>query len=74
MTKLMICDWGPLDESLVQIRVSTLKRLFDIAISLGIEENQNKIEHLTNHDTGDIISDQVINLTEIYDGIMDVLL
>ncbi|CAG8488857.1 9634_t:CDS:10 [Gigaspora rosea] len=71
MTKLMICDWGPLDERLVQIRVSTLKRLFDIAVSFGIEENQNKIEHLTNRDTGEIISDPVINLTEIFDGIVD---
>ncbi|CAI2161944.1 15836_t:CDS:10 [Funneliformis geosporum] len=27
MTKLKICDWGSLDENLIQIRVATLKRL-----------------------------------------------
>ncbi|CAG8641441.1 26067_t:CDS:10, partial [Dentiscutata erythropus] len=59
------------NENLVQIRVSTLKRLLDIAISLGIEEKTNTIEHLTNRDTGEIIPDQVINLTEIYDEIKD---
>ncbi|CAG8569503.1 21294_t:CDS:10, partial [Gigaspora rosea] len=67
MAKLKICDWGSLDENLVQIRVSTLKRLLDIAISLGIEEKTNTIEHLTNRDTGEIIPDQVIKLTDIYD-------
>ncbi|CAG8745069.1 36234_t:CDS:10, partial [Gigaspora margarita] len=71
MAKLKICDWGSLDENLVQIRVSTLKRLLDIAISLGIEEKTNTIEHLTNRDTGEIIPDQVIKLTEIYDDIGD---
>ncbi|CAG8734000.1 16953_t:CDS:10, partial [Gigaspora margarita] len=71
MAKLKICDWDSLDENLVQIRVSTLKRLLDIAISLGIEEKTNTIEHLTNRDTGEIIPDQVIKLTDIYDDIED---
>ncbi|CAG8521350.1 2160_t:CDS:10, partial [Cetraspora pellucida] len=71
MAKLKICDWGSLDENLVQIRVSTLKRLLNIAISLGIEEKNNTLEHLMNRDTGKIIPDQVINLTEIYDDVVD---
>ncbi|CAG8484326.1 16277_t:CDS:2, partial [Dentiscutata heterogama] len=58
-------------KNLVQIRVYTLKRLLDIAICLGIEEKTNTVEHLTNRDTGEIIPDQVINLTEICDDIKD---
>ncbi|CAG8689548.1 13591_t:CDS:10, partial [Racocetra persica] len=46
MAKLKVCDWGSLDENLVQIRVSTLKRLLNIAMSLGIEEKNATIEHL----------------------------
>ncbi|PKY62176.1 hypothetical protein RhiirA4_525664, partial [Rhizophagus irregularis] len=46
MAKLKICDWGSLDENLIQIRVATLKRLFPIAVSYGIEQKDPIIEHL----------------------------
>ncbi|CAG8578190.1 5341_t:CDS:10, partial [Racocetra persica] len=71
MAKLKVCDGDSIDENLVQIRVSTLKRLLNIAISLGIEKKNNTIEHLMNRDTGEIIPDQVINLTEIYGDVTD---
>ncbi|PKY52171.1 hypothetical protein RhiirA4_469637 [Rhizophagus irregularis] len=59
MAKLKICDWGSLDENLIQIRVATLKRLFPIAVSYGIEQKDPIIEHLVNHDSGEPIDDDL---------------
>ncbi|CAB5384282.1 unnamed protein product [Rhizophagus irregularis] len=65
MAKLKICDWGSLDENLIQIRVATLKRLFPIAVSYGIEQKDSIIEHLMNHDSGKPIDDPIINLCDV---------
>ncbi|CAG8537034.1 3581_t:CDS:10, partial [Racocetra persica] len=46
MAKLKICDWGSLDENLVQIRISTLKRFLPAAISLGVEKKYPTTEFL----------------------------
>ncbi|CAG8553477.1 11111_t:CDS:10 [Acaulospora morrowiae] len=59
------CDWGSLDDNLVEIRVSTLKRLLQTAISIGVEENNPTIVNLMNHDIGTKIDDPVIKLAEI---------
>ncbi|RGB38355.1 hypothetical protein C1646_755776 [Rhizophagus diaphanus] len=43
MAKLKVCDWGSLDENLVQNRTSTLKRLLHNAVYLGIEQIGEKL-------------------------------
>ncbi|GES75141.1 hypothetical protein GLOIN_2v1781568 [Rhizophagus clarus] len=65
MAKLMICDWGSLSEDLIQIRVAMLKRLLPFTISYGIERNDPFIEHLVNHDSGELIYDPIINLCDV---------
>ncbi|CAG8525687.1 11945_t:CDS:10 [Acaulospora morrowiae] len=65
MAKIKTCDWGSLDDNLVQIRVSTLKKLLQTAISIGVEEKNTTIVNLMNHDTGTKIDDPVIELPEI---------
>ncbi|CAJ0761535.1 24589_t:CDS:2, partial [Entrophospora sp. SA101] len=58
MAKLKICDWGPLDENLVQMRLSILKRILPVVISYGLEQKEQEIRPLLNHDTGEEIDDQ----------------
>ncbi|CAG8530785.1 12758_t:CDS:10, partial [Acaulospora morrowiae] len=67
MTKIMICDWGSLDDNLIQIRVSTLKKLLRTAISKGLEEKNPTIVSLMNHNTRTKIDDPVVMLSEIYE-------
>ncbi|CAG8483333.1 6229_t:CDS:10, partial [Racocetra fulgida] len=67
MAKLKICDWGSLDENLVQIRVATLKRLLPTVISLGVEQKDQAIEHLLNRDTGLCIDDPTIPISDIFE-------
>ncbi|PKY13750.1 hypothetical protein RhiirB3_425628 [Rhizophagus irregularis] len=63
MAKLKICDWGSLDESLIQIRIARLGRLLPIAISYGLEQKDS------DHDTGKPIEDPTVNLTDILDDV-----
>ncbi|CAG8716907.1 2137_t:CDS:2, partial [Acaulospora morrowiae] len=65
MAKIKTCDWSPLDDNLVQIRVSTLKGLLQTAISKGVEKSYPTLVNLMNHDTGTKIDDPVIELPEI---------
>ncbi|PKY60332.1 hypothetical protein RhiirA4_483920, partial [Rhizophagus irregularis] len=65
MAKLKICDWNSLNENLIQIRVATLKRLFPIAVSYGLEQKDPIIECLVNHDSGEKINDSKIDLCDI---------
>ncbi|CAI2192810.1 6917_t:CDS:10, partial [Funneliformis geosporum] len=44
MAKLKTCDWGSLDENLIQICVATLKRLLVTAISYDLEQTDPVIE------------------------------
>ncbi|CAG8527594.1 5810_t:CDS:10 [Scutellospora calospora] len=65
MAKLKICDWSSLNENLVQIRISILKKLLPTVISLGIEIKDSTIEHLLNRDTGLNIDDPAVPIFEI---------
>ncbi|GBC07437.1 hypothetical protein RclHR1_07470002 [Rhizophagus clarus] len=65
MAKLKICDWGSLDENLIQIRVATLKRLLPTVVSYGLEQKDTVTEQLTNHDSGEPIDDPIVGLSEI---------
>jgi len=65
MAKLKICDWGSLDESLIQIRVATLKGLLSVAVSCGLEQKSPDFEPLKNHDTGEPIEDLIHKLSDI---------
>ncbi|PKC68807.1 hypothetical protein RhiirA1_456805 [Rhizophagus irregularis] len=65
MAKLKICDWGSLDENLIQIRVATLKRLLPTVVSYGLEQKDSVTEQLTNHDTGEHIDDPIVSLSDI---------
>ncbi|CAG8555006.1 15242_t:CDS:10, partial [Cetraspora pellucida] len=67
MAKLKICDWGSLDENLVQIRVATLKRLLPTVVSLGVEQKDQAIEHLLNRDTSLCIDDPTIPISDIFE-------
>ncbi|CAJ0843021.1 16412_t:CDS:2 [Entrophospora sp. SA101] len=58
MAKLKICEWGSLDENLVQIRLSTLKRILPVAISYGLEQKEQETKHLIIYDTGEKIDHQ----------------
>nr|CAG8522177.1 4868_t:CDS:10 [Entrophospora candida] len=58
MAKLKICDWGSLDENLVQMRLSILKKTLPVAISYGLEQNEQEIKPLIIYDTGEKIDDQ----------------
>ncbi|CAG8493935.1 13962_t:CDS:10 [Dentiscutata erythropus] len=69
MAKLKICDWGSLDENLVQIRVATLKRLLPIAVAFGVEQKDQVIEHLLNRDTGHCITDPTVPISDIFEDL-----
>ncbi|GBC20091.1 uncharacterized protein OCT59_006577 [Rhizophagus irregularis] len=69
MAKLKICDWGSLDESLIQIRIARLGRLLPIAISYGLEQKDSVSKQLLDHDTGKPIEDPTVNLTDILDDV-----
>ncbi|CAG8634848.1 3170_t:CDS:10, partial [Funneliformis caledonium] len=71
MAKLKICDWGSLDENLIQIRVVTLKRLLITVISYGLEQNDSEIEQLMNHDTGTPIDDPIVKFSDILQDFKD---
>ncbi|CAG8491773.1 7035_t:CDS:10 [Funneliformis caledonium] len=71
MAKLKVCDWGSLDENLVQNRVSTLKRLLYNAVFLGIEQKDLTVVNLTNRDTGKEIDDPIIFISEIFDDLRE---
>ncbi|PKB98371.1 hypothetical protein RhiirA5_431468 [Rhizophagus irregularis] len=68
LSKLKVCDWGSLDENLVQNRTSTLKRLFHNAVYLGIEQIGEK---LMDCDTGKKIDDPIINNLELFDNLKE---
>ncbi|RHZ44791.1 hypothetical protein Glove_709g38 [Diversispora epigaea] len=65
MAKLKICDWGSLDENLIQIRVANLRRFIQTAISLGIEQKDPIKEPLRNYDTGLEIENHTISISDI---------
>ncbi|GES77127.1 hypothetical protein GLOIN_2v1781563 [Rhizophagus clarus] len=67
MAKLKTCDWDSLGESLIQIRITNLKRLLSIAISYGLEQNDSVTRPLLDHDTGKLIEDPTVNLSDIFD-------
>ncbi|CAG8727313.1 5341_t:CDS:10, partial [Gigaspora margarita] len=69
MAKLKICDWGSLDDNLVQIRVATLKRLLPTAISFGVEQKDETIERLLNRDTGLYIEDPTVAISDIFEDL-----
>ncbi|GES77129.1 hypothetical protein GLOIN_2v1781565 [Rhizophagus clarus] len=69
MAKLKICDWSSLDESLIQIRIATLKRLLPIAISYGLEQKDSVTKQLLDHETGKLIEDPTVNLTDILNNV-----
>ncbi|CAI2161648.1 17233_t:CDS:10, partial [Funneliformis geosporum] len=71
MAKLKVCDWGSLDENLVQNRVSTLKRLLYNAVFWGIEQKNLTVEHLINRDSGKDIDDPIICISEIFDDLRE---
>ncbi|CAG8468073.1 14418_t:CDS:10 [Rhizophagus irregularis] len=64
MAKLKICDWSSLDESLIQIRIATFKRLLPIAISYGLEQKDSVTKQLMDRDSGKPIEDPTINFTD----------
>ncbi|CAG8485102.1 8847_t:CDS:10 [Acaulospora morrowiae] len=68
MAKLRICDWSSLDENLVQIRISMLRRVLQTAVSLGIEQKEPVKEPLMNRDTGLEIEDITPKISEIFEG------
>ncbi|CAB4409761.1 unnamed protein product [Rhizophagus irregularis] len=68
MAKLKVCDWGSLDENLVQNRTTTLKRLLHNAVYLGIEQIGEK---LMDRDTGKKIDDPIINSSELFDNLKE---
>ncbi|CAI2192234.1 4778_t:CDS:10, partial [Funneliformis geosporum] len=70
MAKLKTCDWGSLDENLIQICVATLKRLLVTAISYDLEQTDPVIE-LMNHDTGTLIDDSIAKLSVILHDFKD---
>ncbi|CAG8611406.1 17014_t:CDS:2, partial [Acaulospora morrowiae] len=65
MAKIKTCNWGSLNNNLVEIRVSALKRLLPMAIFMGVEKKDPTIMSLMNHNTGIKIDDSVIELPEI---------
>ncbi|CAG8505521.1 11511_t:CDS:10 [Funneliformis caledonium] len=68
MAKLKICDWGPLDENLIQIRVVALKSLLINAISYGFEQDDSE---LMNHETGTPIDDPISKISDIFHDFKD---
>ncbi|GBC07438.1 hypothetical protein RclHR1_07470003 [Rhizophagus clarus] len=70
MAKLKICDWGSLDENLIQIRVATLKRLLPTVVTYGLEQKDSEItEQLLDRDSGEPINDSTVYLYDILDNI-----
>ncbi|CAG8499822.1 1587_t:CDS:10 [Acaulospora colombiana] len=67
MAKLRICDWGSLDENLVQIRISTLRRVLQTAVSLGVEQKEPVKEPLINRETGLEIEDPALQASEVFE-------
>ncbi|CAG8534514.1 211_t:CDS:2, partial [Gigaspora rosea] len=54
LKKNLVCDWSSLDEAIIIKRVSTLKRLFITAISMGIEQLEPSIHKLLIEEFKDI--------------------
>ncbi|POG65607.1 hypothetical protein GLOIN_2v1665293 [Rhizophagus irregularis DAOM 181602=DAOM 197198] len=76
MAKLKICDWGSLDENLIQIRVATLKRLLPTVVAYGLEQKDSVNEQLMDRDSGEPIDDQIVILSDIlsdYEGSTKIL-
>lgn len=46
MAKLNICDWSPLNDSMVRIRAGTIRSLIKQVVALGAEEIEPDIEFL----------------------------
>lgn len=70
LAKLMVCDWSPLDEAIVYRRVSTLKRLLNSAINMGIEQTEPFVHELLDRSTGAKIPEPeklIDNFSEIDD-------
>ncbi|CAB5368056.1 unnamed protein product [Rhizophagus irregularis] len=59
MAKLKICDWSSLEETLMQIRIATLKRLLPTVISCGLEQKDYVTRELMNYDTEKPIDDPI---------------
>ncbi|RGB38369.1 hypothetical protein C1646_812662 [Rhizophagus diaphanus] len=68
MAKLKICDWTSLEKTFIQIRVATLTMLLPTAVSYGLEQEIPIIEHLVNRDSGELIDDQIVILSDILSG------
>ncbi|CAG8740021.1 29902_t:CDS:10, partial [Racocetra persica] len=64
LAKLMVGDWNPLDEAIVYRRVSTLKRLLNTAINMGIEQLEPFIHELKDRSTGSKIPDDIFKVHE----------
>ncbi|GBC20093.1 uncharacterized protein OCT59_006574 [Rhizophagus irregularis] len=76
MAKLKICDWGSLDENLIQIRVATLKRLLPTVVAYGLEQKDSVNEQLMDRDSGEPIDDPIVILSDIlsdYEGSTKIL-
>ncbi|PKY52349.1 hypothetical protein RhiirA4_469932 [Rhizophagus irregularis] len=65
MAKLKICDWSSLEETLMQIRIATLKRLLPTVISCGLEQKDYVTRELMNYDTEKPIDDPIVSLSDI---------
>ncbi|KAJ3103368.1 hypothetical protein HDU97_010206 [Phlyctochytrium planicorne] len=68
LAKLMVCDWGSLDDTLISSRIVLLKNLISKALHCGLEEEEPVAEPLRCRDTGETIDDddEQIDLTALY--------
>ncbi|PKK41317.1 hypothetical protein RhiirC2_804902, partial [Rhizophagus irregularis] len=73
---LQICDWGSLNDNLIQIRVATLKRLLPTIVAYGLEQKDSVDEQLMDRDSGEPIDDPIVILSDIlsnYEGSTKIL-
>ncbi|PKC07955.1 hypothetical protein RhiirA5_313376, partial [Rhizophagus irregularis] len=71
-----ICDWGSLNDNLIQIRVATLKRLLPTIVAYGLEQKDSVDEQLMDRDSGEPIDDPIVILSDIlsnYEGSTKIL-
>ncbi|KAJ3219148.1 hypothetical protein HDU67_002481 [Dinochytrium kinnereticum] len=75
LAKLMICDWGSMDDNLIASRTRLILSMLPIVLCLGMEVEDPFPEDLSCRDTGELIldSEETIDLTDfLVDGCVGV--
>ncbi|KAI8847355.1 hypothetical protein BC829DRAFT_477350 [Chytridium lagenaria] len=68
LAKLMICDWGSIDDDLIESRMKLIMSLLPTALKYGCEDESMEKEPLRCRDSGELIteSEEFIDLSSLH--------